>query len=221
MSQARAAKPPTSTLDEAAAARPPAGRRMQTRQALLDAAAILFAERGYHETGVPDIVKAAGVSQGTFYHYFRHRRDVLLALTQAALAAAQRPAPRSDDFEEMLRKDLELYLVESVRNANLTKIWHDAAAYDREIAAMMRDARAKRGGEFAAFIRTMESARGLDADVTAAAIIAMIEEFTYRWFVEGERGAADVPAAADTLSALIMRALGQATAAKAAPDPGT
>src|SRR5215831_13698635 len=79
MSQARAAKPPERGGDALTAAAPESGRRAQTRQALMDAAETLFAERGYHETSVSDIVRAAGVSQGTFYQYFGHRRDVLMA----------------------------------------------------------------------------------------------------------------------------------------------
>src|SRR5258708_6739249 len=110
-------------------------RRAQTRQALLDAAAALFAERGYHETGVPDIVRAAGVSQGTFYQYFGHRRDVLMALTQAVQATvAERPPVRDGDLEERLRVEINWYLVETLRYTTLAKVWHDAAAYDREIA---------------------------------------------------------------------------------------
>jgi AcrR family transcriptional regulator len=216
MSQARAAKPPVLTVDgltvDGLAGRQPAGRRGHTRQALLDAAAALFAERGYHETGVPDIVRAAGVSQGTFYHYFSHRRDVLMALTQVAHAAAsERPTPRGPGFGDLLKVEIDWYLVECVRNTNLAKIWHDAAAYDRDIACMMRTGRIKRVAEFAAVIAKIKTAKGLDPEVAAYAIIGMIEEFTYRWVVEGERGQADVATASDTLCAMIMRSLGMET----------
>jgi AcrR family transcriptional regulator len=40
-------------------------RGEQTRRALLQAASRLFAENGYHNTSVPDIVRAAGVGHGT------------------------------------------------------------------------------------------------------------------------------------------------------------
>jgi len=194
---------------------PPAvmtSRRAQTRQALLDAAAALFAERGYHEVGVPDIVRAAGVSQGTFYQYFSHRRDVLVALARLAQeAAAARPPTQSADFGERLRAEIDGYLIESVRYTALAKVWHDAAAYDQDIASMMRRARAARADQLSAVIRSLDSSSGLDADVAATAIVAMIEEFTYRWFVEGDgpaRNAADALSASRTLSELVMRALG-------------
>jgi AcrR family transcriptional regulator len=187
-------------------------RRAQTRQALLDAAVNLFAERGYHETGVPDIVRAAGVSQGTFYQYFSHRRDVLMALSQAAQAAvAERPPLRSADFGERLRAEINWYLVETLRYQTLAKVWHDAAAYDREIAVMMRKARAIRAAQFALAIQQSKTAAGIDPDIGGMAIVAMIEELAYRWFVEEEgpgRATGDTLVAAETLSILVMRALG-------------
>jgi len=50
-----------------------AGRRRDaaaTRQALLDAAAKLFAERGFDRTTVRDIAKLAGVNQSLLFRYF-------------------------------------------------------------------------------------------------------------------------------------------------------
>ena len=43
---------------------------LERKQQLLDRAAELFAERGYAETRVIDIVRAAGVAKGLFYWYF-------------------------------------------------------------------------------------------------------------------------------------------------------
>jgi AcrR family transcriptional regulator len=187
-------------------------RTAQTKKALLDAAATLFAERGYHETGVPDIVRAAGVSQGTFYQYFSHRRDVLLALAELAHeASAARPPLRSRDFGELLRAEINWYVIESVRFRTLAKVWHDAAAYDQELAEKARAARAQRVAQFALIIKQLKAARGLDPQIAAAAIVAMIEEFIFRWLVDGDapaRSTADAVAAGHTLSELAMRALG-------------
>ena len=69
-------------------------RRKETRRALLDAAAQLFAEHGYHDTQVSDIIAAAGVARGTFYNYFDSKRAVfarLLADLIAQLNAAVAP----------------------------------------------------------------------------------------------------------------------------------
>jgi AcrR family transcriptional regulator len=54
--------------------------RTARRSELAAAAARVFAERGVANTSVSDIVKAAGVAQGTFYLYFQSKDDVLLAV---------------------------------------------------------------------------------------------------------------------------------------------
>lgn len=53
-------------------------RRKERRSQLLGAATQVIAERGYAHTSVDDVIKAAGVSRGTFYLYFESR-DALFA----------------------------------------------------------------------------------------------------------------------------------------------
>ena len=66
----------------------PDGDRRLTRQGqerkqqLLDHAAELFAERGYAETRVIDIVRAAGVAKGLFYWYFENKEAVFRELVE-------------------------------------------------------------------------------------------------------------------------------------------
>lgn len=47
---------------------------------ILDTAESMFYEKGYHETQISDIVKAIGVSQGTFYYYFKSKEEILEVL---------------------------------------------------------------------------------------------------------------------------------------------
>jgi len=52
------------------------------RAELVSAAAAVFAQRGAANTAVSDIVKAAGVAQGTFYLYFDSKDDAILAVVE-------------------------------------------------------------------------------------------------------------------------------------------
>lgn len=55
-------------------------RQEQTREQLLDAAAIVFARRGYHEASVEEIASEAGFSTGAVYSNFSGKEDLFLAL---------------------------------------------------------------------------------------------------------------------------------------------
>ena len=59
-----------------------AGRRERRAAArktqIIDAAARLFSEKGFHRTTTRDIAEAADVSEGTLYNYFESKDDLLL-----------------------------------------------------------------------------------------------------------------------------------------------
>ncbi|MDH3427492.1 MAG: TetR/AcrR family transcriptional regulator, partial [Gemmatimonadota bacterium] len=56
-----------------------------TKDRILEAAARLFAEHGYHATGVAGILRAAGVKSGSLYHFFSSKEDLLVAVMQRHL----------------------------------------------------------------------------------------------------------------------------------------
>ncbi len=60
------------------------------RRQIMDAAAHVFAEKGYAATTTKDIALAADVGESTLYNYFESKRDILLAIAdfQAGLLDA-------------------------------------------------------------------------------------------------------------------------------------
>lgn len=70
----------------------------QRKTAILDAAVMCFVENGYHQTGVRDIAKRAGVSLGNLYNYFAGKTEVL-----AEIAAIERA--ELEPFLQILAKD--------------------------------------------------------------------------------------------------------------------
>ncbi len=55
-------------------------RRLQVREIVLDSALYLFAEKGFFNTSIPDIVSHSGVSTGSIYHHFLGKEDIARAL---------------------------------------------------------------------------------------------------------------------------------------------
>jgi len=122
--------------------------RDKRRKQLLDAATRVFAQKGYWSASITDIIRSAGVARGTFYLYFRSKRDVFLAIadkfrTEQKLFTQQSgpgQAPLTpENSRARIRADFLNYLEFYLRNldaANL--ILRDASRID-PLAARKRD----------------------------------------------------------------------------------
>jgi len=55
-------------------------RSEETRTRIMEAAIKLFSSRGYNKASVDDICKEAGISKGAFYHHFKSKQTLFLAL---------------------------------------------------------------------------------------------------------------------------------------------
>jgi AcrR family transcriptional regulator len=80
------------------------GRR---REAIVDAAARLFAEKGFLGASISDIASACQMSKSLIYHYYESKEDILFdamhSHVKALLDAAQTVAAQSDKPEQKLR----------------------------------------------------------------------------------------------------------------------
>lgn len=114
---------------------------LERKQQLLDAAAHLFAERGYADTRIVDICREAGVAKGLFYWYFdtkeavfrdlahdlRHRlrraqaeaidpaADPLVRIRQGAEASVRFMAAHARSFALVTVENVDRQFVEDIR----------------------------------------------------------------------------------------------------------
>jgi len=58
------------------------------RDAILRAAIDVFASRGYFNSQVADVARAAGVAAGTVYLYFRSKDDLLVSVFERSMREA-------------------------------------------------------------------------------------------------------------------------------------
>ncbi len=70
-------------------------RREETRQQVLDAAARVFAKRGFHGTSLEAIAEEAGFSRGAVYYNFADKEELFLELLD------RRCADRAQDLREL------------------------------------------------------------------------------------------------------------------------
>lgn len=80
------------------------------RQAhILDAAATVFAQRGFHRATIRDVAKAAGVADGTIYTYFDNKTALLFGLLHRLNETDQRDEALAHLADTDVRAFLEQY----------------------------------------------------------------------------------------------------------------
>src|SRR5215467_15078216 len=68
--------------------------KVTTKGALVDAGLHLMLEKGYHHTGIQEVLQAAGVPKGSFYYYFPSKeafgREVIAQFAAAYVERLER-----------------------------------------------------------------------------------------------------------------------------------
>jgi AcrR family transcriptional regulator len=140
---------------------PSASRRRPARErrALIeDAAARLFAERGYSATTVADIVAAAGVSKPMLYRHFESKQDLqmkLLARCRDELAAAPLDAFLNEpgDPDQRLPAMIDAWFAHVEQHPHTSKNLFQDATGDPEIEALQRELRRQQRAADVALLR--------------------------------------------------------------------
>jgi len=154
------------------------------RQELIDVAEALFASQGFEATPVSDIVKLAGVSQGTFYWYFPTKDHVLLAIFEKISAEAGACLRHLADptLSIMARGDRALDdLHESyLRHQAIWQLFRSRSAHVETLRARHELNRESAHVPLAAMLRggiaRGELAMQTDPETTARLIVTLVEE---------------------------------------------
>lgn len=158
------------------------------RADLLAAARLIFAERGYHETTVEDITRAAGVAKGTFYLYFQEKREIFLAIIRELLdtikeigGSVAALAPGEDPLAFMARAEaaaLRLMGIFQDNRALARLAYRESMGMDPGLEAMIRDfyrETAEIEARNIVFAQKLGLLRACDPMLTAYAHIGMVE----------------------------------------------
>ncbi len=196
---------------------PLARRRDRQRDAILRAAARLFRERGFADTGMRDIADAADLSAANLYHYFDGKHDLLFYCQDRAvdrmLDAVASARRQSSSAAERLRLIFTGHLrtllddiegatahlqVESLPPALRTAIVKKRDRYEQAVRRVIADG--IRSGELV----------NIDAAIVARAMLGAMN-WTVTWFrPDGERTAAVV---GDVIAGFLVRGIAARTPA--------
>lgn len=86
-----------------------------TRSQILDAAALIFSQKGFHATSMQDIADAVSLQKASLYHHVSSKQEILLALLDQALdlliermqAVMTLPLPIQDKLRQAMRVYLQ------------------------------------------------------------------------------------------------------------------
>ncbi|MEU8761985.1 ScbR family autoregulator-binding transcription factor [Streptomyces sp. NPDC048659] len=77
-------------------------RAIRTRQAILEAAAAVFDERGYEAAKLSDILRLAQVTKGALYFHFDSKEDLAHAVIDAQVSVVPAPPPQISKVQEFV-----------------------------------------------------------------------------------------------------------------------
>jgi AcrR family transcriptional regulator len=135
---------------------------------------VLFADRGYHGTGVDDVVGEAGFARGTFYKYFDEKLDLLLELTRECDAEMRvlidefmLIEPASPAGPGQLRDWLSRYLPFHSRYLGIMRAWLEGTSRDPQMLAVVRETGHNMHLAALAVLGRVDRPHPLDPDIAA------------------------------------------------------
>ena len=166
------------------------------REAILRAATRVFAARGFFQSQVADVARAAGVAAGTVYLYFRSKDDLLvslfersmrdaLAAIRAALDGVEDPRERLSRIArlhlERLGRDRDLAVVFQVELRQSTKFMEQfSSTYLRDYLGVIRETIAE--GQ-----RTRVFRSGINPTIAAKVFFGALDEMATNWILSKRR----------------------------------
>jgi AcrR family transcriptional regulator len=122
------------------------------RELLLTAAAKMFAELGYEQTRVSDLVQHARTSHGNFYRHFKDKDEILLAVLEPLIEEVRASSRAAATDPDRLPTEAEF----AERNVAFFRVY----AKHRRLLRVMREA-ASRGGSASSFLKLWLAQRDL------------------------------------------------------------
>ena len=201
---------------------------LSTRAALLDAAEVLFDERGVSQTSLADIAKAAGTTRGAIYWHFADKAALFDAMVERATAAlaTDRPGDQTAIDLTQLCQGLVSALDGIARHPHLRRVVR-IAIHRVEYVGELDTLRARHLSSHRAWTARSERvlaqalaaqphAAPMESALAATGLQALIEGLLHTWLLDPD--AFDLPQTGRAAVANWLRGLGLDDCVCAAPQ---
>jgi AcrR family transcriptional regulator len=195
---------------------PPRSRKgAETRARLVAAAKRVFEEVGFLDARISDISGRAGLSHGSFYHYFDSKEQVFREVAAAQERRLSAPhlsgEPTPDSHRERIRGANRRYLERYRDEARLMGIIEQVSRYDDQVRLERASTQKQFADRAERSIRRMQGEGvadpSIDPAIAAMALGAMVARFAELWLVQGY-AEYDFDEAVEQLTSLCCNAVG-------------
>ena len=197
---------------------PRSRKGVETRSRLVSAAKEVFETDGFLDARISDIAERAGLSHGSFYHYFESKEEVfrevaaevderLSAPLNSVILDPSSSATPYERIHEAIRLHLESYRDEARIMGVIEQVWR----FDAQFNAVRAERHRRYTAQIADSIRRMQrhglADQRLNPAIAADGLGAMTYRFPEMWFVQGFLDC-DFDEGVDQLTRLFVNALG-------------
>ena len=176
---------------------PRSRKGVQTRARLVEAAKKVFEDQGFLEARISDIAERAGLSHGSFYHYFESKDEVFLEVAEAledrlishSVVHSGLLDAAGGDVVDRLRESNRAYLTDYRDEARIMGVIEQVSRHHEGV----REVRFRRQKHYTeqteVSIRALQKQGladpSLDPGIAAPALTAMVTRFAEMWLVQG------------------------------------
>jgi AcrR family transcriptional regulator len=197
---------------------PRSRKGIETRARLLGAAKEVFEQDGFLDARISDIAERAGLSHGSFYHYFDSKEEVFREVAAeveerlreplySVVLDARSTASPYERIHEGIRRNFESYRDE----ARIMGVIEQVSRFDDDLRAFRNERHHASSAQIADSIRRLQqhglADPRLNPAIAAAGLGAMTYRFPEMWFVQGLVDC-DFDVGVEQLTRLFVNALG-------------
>ena len=171
---------------------PKSAKARKTRARILEAARAVFAEHGFAKTTAEEISTKAGVGYGTFYLYFKDKREALHTILSEVDAKLYHLGEdelakyrRGLGALSTIKATISSFFDNFQANADVIKICHELSTTDPDFKAKHDEIRARlinRVKEHLLKGVEVGNVKNIDPEITSFALAGLIETIAIEWF---------------------------------------
>lgn len=184
-----------------------------TRSRILEAAARIFAQKGYHETRMDDIVAAADSSKGSLYFHFPNKEEIFFGLIETFIGLLESRLQETLSSEQHGMSQMDAALTTSLRLFTQYRAMAKIVLVQAVgLGAAFEQRRRGINDRFVSIIQARIE-RGIqdgslppqNAELAARAWVGALNEIVIHWVYTG---APDLQTAAPEIKAFLARSIG-------------